>query len=103
MIESVKAGDDINISGLEPPNYDPSQPSAMPEKVPTEKVTVASNQNKTSQISGDPAAPADTMDALNMRIEKFSQIIKAAKEAGNGGKARRHDRLLKVLLHTCHC
>ena len=109
MLESVKAGADINIAGLEPPNYDPSHSSAIPEKAPAEiqqsaeNVAVSPDQKKTSQVSGDPAAPVDTMDALNMRIQKFSQIIEDAKNAGNSGKVRRHDRLLKVRLCMSCC
>ncbi|EDV23080.1 uncharacterized protein TRIADDRAFT_57985 [Trichoplax adhaerens] len=98
MLESVKAGNDIDISALDPPTYHAKPPSAAPPEV-----SPSSDLPASDETLDDSAAPVSTLDALTMRIQRFSTIIEAAKEAGNGSKVRRHTRLLKEVQNAMKC
>ena len=43
-----------------------------------------------------PEAPTTVMEALQQRYEKYKSSEDAAKAAGEGSKARRHGRIVKV-------
>lgn len=71
----------------------PSEPQqqstpSQPEAAPPPQASAAS--------SGPPPPPKTVMEALEQRLAKYQDAADKAKEEGNGGKARRMGRIIKV-------
>lgn len=70
---------------------EPQQQSAPPppQAAPQPQASAASS-------SGPPPPPKTVMEALEQRLAKYQDAADKAKEEGNGGKARRMGRIIKV-------
>lgn len=70
-----------------PPSQQSSQPSSS---APSPPQAPPSNE--------PPPAPKTVLEALQQRLAKYEEATQKAKEEGNGSKARRMGRIVKVNL-----
>ena len=68
----------------------PSQQSSQPSSAPSPPQAPPSNE--------PPPAPKTVLEALQQRLAKYEEATQKAKEEGNGSKARRMGRIVKVNL-----
>lgn len=73
----------------------PAVPSNPPVEQPKQSETPGPSGNHSTAPSGS-APPATAMEALQQRLEKYQETALKAKEEGNGSKARRMGRIVKV-------
>ncbi len=77
------------------PSAVPSQPSPATTH-PTASANV-STPRQASSNSGPPPAPKTVLEALEQRLEKYQTGVQDAEKEGNSGKARRMNRIVKVM------
>ena len=68
-----------------PPVSQPEAPAAGDTPAPTKTAS-----------SEPPPPPSSVLEALQQRLEKYESAANQAKEEGNGSKARRMGRIVKV-------
>ncbi|XP_077580609.1 coiled-coil and C2 domain-containing protein 1B [Stigmatopora nigra] len=85
VIDAVKQGQAVDLSGLPPPPGESSASVKQPSSVP----------QATAPTEGLPPAPKDALEALEQRRAKYSEASTQAKSSGDERKARMHDRISK--------
>ncbi|KAH7974485.1 hypothetical protein HPB49_015901 [Dermacentor silvarum] len=116
VLTAMAQGQPVDLSKMPPPPPEfqgPGQAAAAPAappSVPTaEARTQASGDNTPvpsyidenveddPSLFGGPPPPATIMEALQQRLDKYKSTFSEAKEQGNDRKARRLERIVKVL------
>ena len=77
------------------PSAVPSQPSPAITQPPAS--ANVSTPSQASSNSGPPPAPKTVLEALEQRLEKYQSGVQDAQKEGNSGKARRMNRIVKVV------
>lgn len=112
VIAALVEGKPIDLSRMPPPppGYGGQEEASKQVSQPPPVKIQRSEAQATGEITEDipevsesdakslfqaPDAPNSVMDALQQRLEKYASTEKAAKEAGDGSKARRHGRIVK--------
>ncbi|XP_077471992.1 coiled-coil and C2 domain-containing protein 1B [Stigmatopora argus] len=85
VIDAVKQGRAVDLSGLPPPPGESSSSVKQPARVPQAAVPA----------EGPPPAPKDALEALEQRRAKYAEASTQAKSSGDERKARMHDRIAK--------
>ena len=81
------------------PNITPSPPQPDTVATPTIQVESPSTSSAPSEgSSSGPPPPKDALEALNQRLAKYQETAGKAREEGNGSKARRMQRIVKVTI-----
>ncbi|XP_069737631.1 LOW QUALITY PROTEIN: coiled-coil and C2 domain-containing protein 1A [Phaenicophaeus curvirostris] len=90
LLEATAKGKVLEPSSVPPPPaqlpselLSPSRPQAVPEA------------NPASPVAEVPAAPRDTLEALQQRMERYRTAAAQAKSKGDDRKARMHERIVK--------
>ncbi|KAM9845265.1 coiled-coil and C2 domain-containing protein 1B isoform 2-T2 [Aulostomus maculatus] len=91
VIEALKKGQAVDLTGIPPSPGDCGSPSAVKEP-PTEQNTPVAQP---AAAAPAPAAPMDVLEALEQRRAKYAEASAQAKASGDDRKARMHDRIAK--------
>ncbi|EDO41324.1 predicted protein [Nematostella vectensis] len=108
MIQASSDGKPVDLSNMPPepslstasapqPVSEPRQQSGSPTSSPQP------GPSESSKDTEPPPPPKDVADALQQRLEKYTEAANKAKEEGNSSKARRMGRIVKQYEDAIKC
>lgn len=79
-----------------PPEPDPQSSANAPPPQPETPAAAETAATSSKASVEPPGPPSSILEALQQRLEKYNSAATQAKEEGNGSKARRMGRIVKV-------